>query len=103
MKSSRHVVREVNRGFQSSPNNSRDPFLTITCKFRSFLVGGGASWGIENRRNNERVICYTEADGAYGTKGGGYGACYGIGGALVVEIFGGIVSELVRNFILADV
>jgi hypothetical protein len=98
MEPSRHIIRKINRGFESSADNSRNPFLTVACKFRSFLVGAGASWRIENRRNNERVICYTEANGAYGAKGGGYSACYGVGGALIVEVFGRIVSREGQKF-----
>ncbi len=97
MEPSRHVVRDVNWCFERCSYDPRDPLFSITGKFRSFFVGAGACWWTEDAGDNERVVSDSETNRSYSAEDGGDGSCQGVGGALVVEIFGRFVSGNVRS------
>jgi hypothetical protein len=96
MESSRHIVGNIDRSLEYCSHHPRDTFLGIASEVLGFLIGIGSSGGFENAGDDERVIGYAKADCAYGSEGGGDGACYRISWALVVEVFGGFVSVGVK-------
>lgn len=96
MEPSRHIVRNIDRSLEDCSHHTRDAFLGIASEVFRFLIGVGSSGGFEHAGDDERVIGYAKADCAYGSEGGGDGARYRIGWALVVEVFGGFVSVGVR-------
>jgi hypothetical protein len=96
MEPSRHIVRNIDRSLEDCTHHTREAFLDIAGEVLGFFIGIGSNGGVENAGDDERVIGYAEADCAYGSEGGGDGACYGIGWALVVEVLSGFVSVGVR-------
>lgn len=96
MESSGHIVRNIDRSLEYCTHHTREALLGITSEGLGFFIGIRSSGGIEEAGNDERVISYSKTDCAYGSEGGGDDACYGIGWALVVEVFGGFVSVGVR-------
>jgi len=86
METSSHIVRDIDRGFESRSYDSRDPFLWVTGESGGFIASVGASWWVEDGGEYKRVVGYAEADRAYGAEDSGDGARDGVGGALVVEI-----------------
>jgi hypothetical protein len=96
MESSRHIVCNIDRSLEYCAHHPRETFLGITSEVLGFFIGIGSSRGIANTGDDERVISCAKADCAYGSEGGGYDTCNGIGWALVVEVFSGFVSVGVR-------
>ena len=68
METSGHIVRDIDRGFQACSYHSCDPFLRVTGKLCGFIVSVRARRRIKDSREDERVVGYAEADGAYGAK-----------------------------------
>jgi len=97
METSRHVVRNINRGFKCCTDHSCQAFLGITGKFHGFAVGIGTCWRIADGGKNEWVVSCTEADGSHAAEDCGHCTCEGIRGALIVQINGGFVSGLVSE------
>jgi hypothetical protein len=81
-----HVVGNIDRGLESHAYHPRDAFRGITSEFCGFVVCVGTSRRIEDRGDDERVVCYAETDGAYGAEDGGDGAGYWVCGSLVLEV-----------------
>lgn len=96
MEPSRHIICHIDRSLEYCTYHTRETLLGITSEVLGFFIGIGSSGGIEEAGDDEWVISYSKTDCAYGSEGGGDDACYGIGWALVVEVFGGFVSVGVR-------